>query len=424
MSSARGALPLNGHAFFALNDAIYDILPSGITNAIYGPIVNDGLPVYLAASPTQLVFCSGGVAYFIEAGVLAPVSWLVGVEVIDVGFINKYFVFLAAVGDGFYFSEPGDADSGDLLNFRTAEASASKFKRIIVNDERVWLIGDLVTQAFANDPNDAEEPFKPDLSLVIQWGTCAPASVIQFNGTFGWLDRTKTGQGQARMMNGGTPQRISTFAVEEAWRSYPTIDDCWAKTFVDFWFPTANVTWRYDASLPPQLGWTKALFYNDIGQFEADLGVVACSLEGKVLVGDRNTGDVYECSLDFLDDNGDRIRWLRRAPIIENELKNVFYDRFQLDMEVGVGDGSNGDPDLGDVTPEFDPLVMFRYSNDWAKNWSMELLRSLGQQGDYGKQVYWNRVGMGRQRVFEISGTASCRICINNAYLDAEESLS
>ena len=296
----------------------------------------------------------------------------------------------------------------------------------MVQDQRVWVFGDQVAQVFFdNSANDPENPFVQDFSGVMQQGTAAPASVTSFDNTLGWIGRSVSGQGIAWRNNGYTPQRISTFAVENAWRKYSTIEDAVGysvivkgHTFWRIWFPTARETWQYDASLPPPLAWTKILYYNPTGgHYEADRGSCACELGGKILVGDRDLALIYELSLDAQTDNGDRIRWMRRAPIISEENKVIFYPTIEFDMQVGVGDGSNGDPNLGPVTPEFDPQVMFRYSNDWAQTWCNERFASMGKQGEYSKRIRFIGNGSRRQRVLELSGTAAVPTVINNCYL-------
>lgn len=426
MKRARGAWPLNGYVWMVIADYLYLIAPDGSISATFGPFENNNLPVYGAANPDQFVFITQNKAYYVQNASLQPVPWLVDVEVIDVGFINQYFVFLAVDGDGFYYSEPGDVTQGDTTNFISAEASANKYLRLLVNDQRIWLQGGLISQVFYDQSAiDPVNPFTPDLSGVIEQGTAAPAASTKLDNGIFWLGLNSAGGGIAWRNNGYQPVRISTFAVENAWRKYATVNDAWGytvtikgHTFWRVWFPDADVTWQYDAALPPNLGWSRIGYLNpQSGKIEADRGSCAASFGQKILVGDRQNGEVYELSLDALSDDGDAILCRRRAPIISNENKMVSYPWFELDMETGVGDGSNLDPDNGDVTPEANPHVMMRYSNDWGKTWSNQRTRSMGTIGEFGKRVIWTRNGTGRQRVFEVSISANVRVLINNAYL-------
>ena len=49
--------------------------------------------------------------------------------------------------------------------------------------------------------------------------------------------------------------------------------------------------------------------------------------------------------------------------------------------------------------------VDFRYSKDGGRNWSNWRTRSLGELGDFQKRVQFNRLGQGRQWVFEVRVT-------------------
>lgn len=69
-----------------------------------------------------------------------------------------------------------------------------------------------------------------------------------------------------------------------------------------------------------------------------------------------------------------------------------------------------------------DPQVMMRQSNDGGKTWGIERWRSAGKQGHYSRRIRWNRLGMGRRRVWEISTTDSIPWRLLGAYLDLRQS--
>ena len=88
--------------------------------------------------------------------------------------------------------------------------------------------------------------------------------------------------------------------------------------------------------------WRKVAFWDEArAQYHAHLGQVACAAGNRILVGARNSGKIYTTSLDHMDDDGARIRWLRRTPILTNENKRVSYPWFELDMQGGVGVASD-----------------------------------------------------------------------------------
>jgi hypothetical protein len=109
-------------------------------------------------------------------------------------------------------------------------------------------------------------------------------------------------------------------------------------------------------------------------------------------------------SVDLADDDGDPIRWMRRCPHLANEGKRMFYHSFYLDSDNGLDSGT----------------VMLRWSNDGGRNWSGSYHASSGAIGETAKRVRWNRLGMGRDRVFEVTGVDSVPVCLIDAYLELE----
>ena len=69
------------------------------------------------------------------------------------------------------------------------------------------------------------------------------------------------------------------------------------------------------------------------------------------------------------------------------------------------------------MCPETDPVVMIRWSNDGGRTWSEEYQRSMGKTGEYNKRIIKRGTGAARNRVFEVSGSASVITVINAAYL-------
>jgi hypothetical protein len=49
------------------------------------------------------------------------------------------------------------------------------------------------------------------------------------------------------------------------------------------------------------------------------------------------------------------------------------------------------------------PKAMLRWSNDGGSTWSNEHWTSIGQLGKYKNRAIWRRLGMARDRVFEVS---------------------
>jgi hypothetical protein len=100
---------------------------------------------------------------------------------------------------------------------------------------------------------------------------------------------------------------------------------------------------------------------------------------------------------------------MRRAPHLSKENVKLFFGPLQLDMETGLGlttgQGS-------------DPTVMLRWSDDGGHTWSNERMVSAGAIGAYKARVKFNRLGSGRDRVFEVSVSDPIPWRLVDCYLD------
>lgn len=68
------------------------------------------------------------------------------------------------------------------------------------------------------------------------------------------------------------------------------------------------------------------------------------------------------------------------------------------------------------------PVVTMRYSKDSGHTWSDGVDRDCGQAGEYGKRVIWNRLGVSRDRVFEISTADPWGPRIIDGFVEYEQS--
>ena len=73
------------------------------------------------------------------------------------------------------------------------------------------------------------------------------------------------------------------------------------------------------------------------------------------------------------------------------------------------------------VADQLDPQVMLRWSDDGGHTWGNEHWRSIGKAGEWGRRVFWRRLGMTeklRDRVYEVSGTDPVKLAIMGAELE------
>jgi len=316
----------------------------------------------------------------------------------------------------FQFSALEDATLWDGADTGIVSVFPDNAVSMLIDHREIWLMGRKASQVYWNS-GTPDNPFEPIPGGFIEHGCIARSSVVRLDNSIFWLGGDERGAGIAWRAEGYRPARISNHATETEWQGYSTMADAVAYAYQDrghsFYvlnFPTAGVTWVYDVATGM---WAKRGFWNLLtAKYEAHLGQCHCYAFGKHLVGDRQSGKVYEMSSVFHDDAGAAIRRLRRAPHVSANGKPLFVSELFLDLETGlglpVGQGS-------------DPQVMLRWSNDGAKTWSSEYKLSAGKIGEHGKRVVFRRLGMTRKtRVFEVSVTDPVPWRIADAEIEVE----
>lgn len=108
------------------------------------------------------------------------------------------------------------------------------------------------------------------------------------------------------------------------------------------------------------------------------------------------------------------IRRVRITPTLSSENKRMYHRELVLDVQAGVGaDGAISGQG-------YDPVVMMRYSDDSGYTWSDEQRGTLGKIGRYGWQIFWFRLGVSRNRVYEFVCSDPVNFTLGNAYVIVE----
>ena len=233
-----------------------------------------------------------------------PASTLQNVS--KVGFCDGFFLATLIGSETFLASNLEDATAWNPLSRATISVFVDNVLSMIVDHRNVILFGIKKTAIYYDSGNF---PFPFDLvpGGFIEQGIGAPDSPVSLDNSVFWIGGDERGAGIAWRANGYTPVRISTHAVEFAWQSYATIADAVGYSYQDqghsFWvvyFPTANKTWVYDAATNL---WHERGFWNEAtGTYSAHLSQNHIFAFGKHLVGDWNSGNIYEMSIDYLSD--------------------------------------------------------------------------------------------------------------------------
>lgn len=414
-------------------------------------------PVTMDDNGTQVMICDGGgVGYVYDTtdstwNRLADDDSFFGGG--SVTYQDGYFISHRPDYREMYVSTTGDGLTWSTLDLFTAESDSSKIVRVISDRKELWAFKQKSVEVFYNTGTD-------DLFLrkelgALDVGCQAANSVVVMDNSVIWLADDLT----VRRAVGYSPQVISQPSFSTQIGEYDTTSDAVGMTyrmggriFYMLNFPTAGVTWTYDAKSG---NWVKFASYIDNaqedGQFRCNVGV---KWQDKQYMGDYRNGMIYTFDTEIHTDNLQRIIWTRRFPSLFSERLNLFHHWLELEFEGGVGtadqsvtysdvtdlfteyleggDGRDVDGsgvfDLDDVIALYEqfidsrtvacphPVVKLRWSNDGGHSWSSFVTCEVGAMGEYTKRVRFNRLGAARHRTYEVSSSSATKFVMIGAF--------
>lgn len=417
----RALFHQDGRVFCVSANRFYELFSDG-TATDYGPVNTDSRPAFIVSNGqigSQLLIVSGGSGYIFDlnANTLSSAIAAAGfpANALSCVFADSYFIALFNGYPKFAFSGLADGTAWDALDVAQKSQTSDNLLAMVYDHKELWLIGSKTIEIWV-DTGDTNNPWSPQ-PILIECGLAAQDSICKGDDSIFWLKSGEFGALTVMRAQGYTPVRISTHSLERELKSYTRTDDAYAFFYEDdghgfyvLTFPTDGITWAYDVRTQ---SWAQRGYWNSgLATYEADLARCHCWVPSwkKHLVGSRIDGTVYTMSTTLLDDDGDEIRWLRRAPLVVDEQKLTFISRLELGIKVGVGTGS------GQGT---DPMMFMRISRDGGNTWSSEKYAALGPLAQHSRKVYWTRLGSARRWVVEVAGTDPVFIGIYDAYLDA-----
>jgi hypothetical protein len=300
------------------------------------------------------------------------------------------------------------------LSFSSKDGAPDDLVTLIVDHREIYLLGETSSEVWV-DQGTSPFPFARIPGTSTQHGIAAAFSVARLGNSFAYLAKNNRGTAQIVQMNGYVPQRISTHAVENSLTGQ-TVSDAVAWTYqleghevYVISFPSIQLTWCYDIASGM---WHKWLYTNNLGQYERCRGNCAAVFQGYVLVGDYSNGKIYHLDKNVYTDDGQYVKRLRRAPHLVTDFQRQYFDELQIQFQPGIGTSTG--------TGE-DPQAMLRWSNDGGSTWSNEHWTSIGRIGKYLNRAIWRRLGMARDRIFEVVVSDPVKCVIVSANLKATE---
>ena len=302
----------------------------------------------------------------------------------------------------------------DPTYYASKTTAPDQLMTVNVKGSEIWLFGQKTSEVWYNAGN-AAFPFQEISGTGLAIGTIAKYSVAKDSDSFYFLSRDERGQTVVLMTKGYDTIKVSTFALENTWVTY-TVDDAigytyqyGGHTYYVLTFPTSDATWVLDITMGQwfQWGWS-----DNAGTLHRHRSNCFASAYNKLVVGDYQNGAIYTLEKDVFTDNGDPIVHIRGFPHLGDDSKRVIYNQFIADME--VGNSPPGSPQD----------VSLRWSDTRGKSWGNPVLQTIGASGAFLTTIQWRRLGMARDRVFELSWSFPYFTAISGAYVDTTTCLT
>lgn len=283
-------------------------------------------------------------------------------------------------------------------------------KAVFSTASDLYVFGPKLAEVRYFDPSETPFSFPRHKGVLIEAGVAAWASIVKRGQTLVWLARDPLGRPYVAALNGYQADRLTTAPIEQAFESYPTVEDafgfCYREAGSEFYvltFPAGNATWVYDFGNGQ---------WHERSRYPGGRDVPNCYAywNGKHYVGTVDDEWIYEMSLAFPSFQGSgetvpiqRIRTASHLRAPDDQLMQL--DEVEVLIETGVG--------IAGVVS--DPQAILELSRDGGHTWTGVGQASIGAAGEYRKRLIWRKLGKGRSLTLRLTISDAVKVYIRGA---------
>lgn len=316
----------------------------------------------------------------------------------DTDFINGYHLFTEPNSGRLIWSDLLEPGSINALNFATAESASDNLVGLLIDKQEIYLFGEETIELFTAT-GDLDNAFVRRSGGQISRGCVGPTAKVLVDNTIYFVGEDRI----VYRLNGLAIERVSKHAIEDVLTPLSDAEarqiNMWTYTQDGHIFVMLDVPGRNTFVFDAITG-----LWHERESFRRDQWVAQNAVRhlGGIISGSREDGKLYFLDTRTDTENGDIIRRRFTAGLsIEGRGLPVF--NLALDLVAGLG-GTLGD----------NPVVGMKWSDDQGHTFTNELLRPLGEQGQYGTPVFWTNLGLARPpiRIFEFTMTDMGRLVV------------
>lgn len=412
-------VPDSNQFFISLSNASYGMLSS--TAIASGSITTPGA-AYTNGSYSNVPLTGGtgtGATANITVGgnVVTAVSIVTGGKGYTTGdVLSAAAADIGGTGAGFTWTYSTPDSAFDPLDIAAKSGFNDPIVGIMVVHRELWLIGTLTSEVWIGT-GAADFYFQQVQGAYINHGCSAAYSIASQDILVFFLQQDQQGNGLVLQGQGYDVTEISTPRLVAEFKSYVTLADaigfCFQLSDHSFYaliFPAANKSWLYDLSTKHWLEWNWADANGVLNRHRANCCMFAF---GSVLVGDFENGNILRLSPDVFTDyfpatpTGPIVRIKTLTHITGGNYERITYKNFDADVTVG-----------SITDQEADPEIFLSWSDNKGVSYGNPVAQSLGKTGEYFTTVSWNRLGMGRDRVFKLQWSVNADVALNGGFTE------
>lgn len=390
--------------------------PSAVTVKVLAQLGTQSGPASINDNGVTALACDGS-----PVGVWVNLATQVATTVVDEAFygssrvdvVDGYFVLNRPQTSQFYISLYQQA-AFDATDFAAKNGYSDPLVASIVSRRNIWLFGTQTAEVWYNT-GAADFTFARIDGIFVQHGCAAVGSLAQADGAVFFVSTDPQGNAMVMRTAGFEAQKISTFALDFALQQYETIADAIGYTyqraghvFYVLSFPTADATWVYDMASGQ---WHEWVSIDGNGVEHRHQCAVMAFWQGVHIGGDWSNGNLYLLDPLSAMENGKPIVRRRGFPHMIDGGNRVIYRQFVADFEVGAAQSTYQTNDTA---------VYLRWSDTKGKTWGNPIAGDLGPLGDYLRSMQFTRLGVARDRVFELFWSAPQITALNGGFVVAD----
>jgi len=396
--------------FFVSGNTLFETDSFSLTATNRGNLNTFSGVVKMADNGTQLIIVDGTNGYIFNLSLntltqITDVNFPNGAK--EVVYKDTYFITVAPNSGVIHISENNDGTtwSADLAS---VESNPDIVLGITTVGNEVLFFGSKTIEPWYNSGNP-DFPLERVSSGIIDIGTRSRNSVAKIGNSVFFLGSNKDGYNVVYQLDGGQLSPVSDNAIEYQLNQSSYLTEAIAYTYQEdgSYFYILSIedldkTFAYDITTKL---WHERASTNTDGTFSRHKSSFHAFWRGKNYVLDSSNNAIYRLGLDIGDDDGEIINRRRDLPVISSEGKWISFNRFELEIQPGIGTEVDGDGN------ESAPNIGLVISKDGGYTWGNELVRSAGMRGNYNTRVIWRNMGRSRSWVFSLRTSTRDPVC-------------